>query len=239
MIVDGAVISAPILTGVNPGGVTKRYSLASDSRGCEIDGQGAVTGTVAGTGTCKVILRLSITNYIPLEYKYVIDVSRGSWGSATWGGYAGGNEVSLGDSSPERLPPASTPTADSWYYRTDTTSVCRVKSGNGELTFVGAGDCVVVAVPRKAQYSVHQGVSVTVVVNPGDQSAPSWAADPYGANPAVDVAGSVLSLSGTKPVGQGALKYQVLAADQNHLYGHPYQWRRYRSGRRRRQPMSN
>ena len=207
--VGGGAVSAPGLGAVTTAGVTATYALADDSTGCTVTGSGAVTGTVNGSGNCKVVMTLSKHAYNSREYTYTISVGKGRWGSVAWSGYTGSNTAAYGTAAPSRVNPTSTPAADSWTYSTTSSSVCTVSSGTGALTIVGVGACVVKAKPAKTYYQNHNGVTVTVTVNKGSQRGPvSWN-NPYGSSPSVAVGASALTISGSAPSGQGAINYKV------------------------------
>ena len=81
----------------------------------------------------------------------------------------------------------------------------------------GPGTCTVKAVPVKAHYVDHVGVTTQVTVNEADQAGPApadWTnSAPYGASPSLAVGAGSLSLQETEPTGQGEIFYKVASSD--------------------------
>ena len=70
------------------------------------------------------------------------------------------------------------------------------------------------AEPVKTGYVLGDDDSIThtITIRKADQSTPSWTGHPYGvARPNIPVGGSV-PITGTKPVGQGALEYKAYSS---------------------------
>ena len=211
--VGGGAVAAPSLSAVSTSGTNPSYTLAENSSGCTVDGDGAVTGTADGTDNCKIVMTLTKTGYNNYEYTYTISIGKGTWTAVAWGGGYSSALVDYNEAAPTVVLPTSTPTADSWLYSTTDTSVCTIRESDGLFTIVGAGTCTVKAVPVKEHYVTHAGVTTQVRVNMADQAGPDWTNSPYGNSPTLAVGAGSLSLQETEPTGQGEIFYKVASGD--------------------------
>ena len=174
-VVVGAATNAPAITGT-PATVSAAYAEGQGSSGCSVTAVGAVTGSAAGTGNCKVTVTLSATGYNNLSHTYTINVGAGSFTSVAWAGYSS-HSVTLVDTTPVLQDPVSVPEADSWRYSTTAaSSICTVNPTTGALAIVGLGSCPVTVEPVKANYaaSASDRVSHTVEVVKRTITVSNW-----------------------------------------------------------------
>ena len=216
--VGGGAVARPRLGAVGTSGTSPTYTLAENSSGCTVLDNGTVTGVASGTNNCKILMTLTKPGYNNYEYTYTISIGKGTWTAVAWGGGYSSASVDYDDAAPTvATPPTSTPTADTWRYSTTDTSVCTIRQSDGLFTIVGAGSCTVKAVPVKAHYVDHAGVTTQVTVNEADQAGPvptDWTnSAPYGDSPSLAVGATPLSLQETEPTGQGEIFYKVASGD--------------------------
>ena len=62
-------------TGIVPADAAKAWALADDSAGCTVNDSGRVSGTVAGTDNCKVVLTLTKQHYNTETHTYTISIT--------------------------------------------------------------------------------------------------------------------------------------------------------------------
>ena len=62
----------------------RAYTLGSNSSGCSVTPEGWVTGTIAGTNNCEVVLTLSKTHYADRQYTYTFSVLSGTQRGIRW-----------------------------------------------------------------------------------------------------------------------------------------------------------
>ena len=207
------------------GGATTEYQLKGSITACTVAPNGTVTATTT-TGTCAVEVRYAENNNYKAGSNWYtilnIQVTQAAdWTTApAWTGYnSGGNEFTVGDSVQTPDTPSSTPEADRWIYSTTSPgTICTVAS-NGDLTIVGAGDCVVTAVAQKTGYTAHSGVTHTVGILEAldvtwadySPSNPTWASTV----PTVTAGAVTVNDSGGSSVTASAysLSYEVVAAE--------------------------
>ena len=219
--VGASAVSAPALTSVNPSDADKGYALAGDSIGCNVDDAGAVTGTGAGMGACKVVLTLSKTGYDDLENVYTIDVAQGDQNPPSFANDPYGATPNVDPGSTLNLA-VSKPAGEGdleFGVKSTTSGNCTVDSGTGEVTGENAGagkDCTIQAkFVANDDYTESSPVDVaTIAVNKHSQSFPAWS-NPYGANPSVDM-GSTKAISVAHPSGHGMLVFRVAPDDDNY-----------------------
>ena len=196
----GTSADAPALTGLSPADAEKDYTSLTGTI-CTVNDDGRVTGVA--DGSCRIRLTLSKDGYVDTPHTYTFNVALGSWTSVAWSGYSG--SATFRAAAPSLVAPTSIPTADSWTYTSSTASVCTVTGG--ALTIEGGGTCTVKAVPVKAGYAVHAGVTIRLTVaravNPGSVSV----VNVYGAD--VTVGSPRSPGNNLHSNGQGGLEFRV------------------------------
>ena len=198
------------------------YSVhSSDGSKCGVDSAtGAVTAKVAGVGgTCRIQAKYAgNANYRASDLATIdtVAIGQGSWGNVAWTGYSPAT-ATVGGTSPTLQSPTSTPEADGWTYSTTAAgTVCTVNTSTGALTLNGVGNCPVKAVPAKTGYATHNGVTATVAISKGTQSAPPTNGNPYGTSPTLAVGASALNIANDLAAGEGALQYAVHSSDTSY-----------------------
>ena len=219
--VGAAAVDAPSLTGANPSNPESEYALATDSIGCNVDDAGAVEGTGAGTGACKVVRTLSKTGYEDLEHIYAINVAQGDQNPPSFANDPYGATPNVDVDGTLNLA-VSKPTGEGdleFGVKSTTTGYCTVVPGTGEVRGANAGagkDCTIQAkFVANDDYTESSLVDVaTIAVNKIPQTFPDWS-NPYGANPSVDM-GNTKAISAAHPSGHGTLVFQVAPGDENY-----------------------
>ena len=198
------------------------YSVhSSDGTKCSVDSAtGAVTAKVAGVGgTCRIQAKYAgNANYRASDLATIdtVAIGQGSWGNVAWTGYSPAT-ATVGGTSPTLQSPTSTPEADGWTYSTTAAgTVCTVNTSTGVLTLNGVGNCPVKAVPAKTGYATHNGVTATVAISKGTQSAPPTNGNPYGNSPTLAVGASALNITNALAAGEGAIQYAVHSSDTSY-----------------------
>ena len=186
------------------------YSVhTSDTSYCSVAADGAVTASAAGVDNdCRIQAKYAgnanwnESNVVTIA---TIGITGASWGTVTAPTYSAGT-ITFGDNAPTLTagtPAASNPSADSWTW--SATGPCSVAAG--AVTISGAGTCVVKAVPVKAGYLAHAGVTATITVNKAANAGATTAVDAY--DDRLKVAAHKSPNNNLPSGGEGGLAYRV------------------------------
>ena len=120
---------------------------------CTVSGSGNVT--MVSTGNCTITATAIKTGYKSATSSFTIAITLGIAPTGTFRvtsplSYSPANVI-LGGPAPMLNPARWWPTPDSITYSSRNTSICTV-AGNGSVTLLGAGDCVITAIATKAGY---------------------------------------------------------------------------------------
>ena len=150
---DTTGVAAPALTGLNPTGARVAYTLASNSSGCSVTVDGTVTGTVGGSGQCRVVaVAVGGARYQNAVHTYEVHEAN-IIGVSDWGSY--GTTFTFGGQSTVSPPTvtgvAPADAARNWAV-VGTASVCSVNAA-GAATILGAGTCTITLTLSKNSFA--------------------------------------------------------------------------------------
>ena len=153
-----------------PTGATFSYSTTTADVCTVVAGTGVLT--IVSSGTCRVSLTVSASNYRSGVRTFDLTVGRAVMSNFAWRGYTGNNAVTF-PTVPALVNPTGMVSGATLAYSTVSSTVCSVNSSSGALTLLGTGNCVVKVVATATGYS-DATVSVTVVVSAIGSALATW-----------------------------------------------------------------
>ena len=159
------------------------------------------TGLVSinGFGDCRVTLTV-LANGVSKVIKKTVHGRLIQ--KTSWDGYMS-NSMEFGAAQPTPMTPQYAPTGAHYRYSSESSDICTVNSGTGEITAImESGDCVI-AMTSSANHYADREISFTLRINPLNLPPLTWTA-PYGSG-RFDTLTTVSAPSNTALSGQGNL----------------------------------